>query len=64
MKTVHGAEFYANKKHKVGPSSDQDGDGSVNVPSPSRSDEGQISKTTSLSSPSTVKSEVSCFEAG
>lgn len=57
VKTVHGAEFYANKKHKMGPASDHDGDGSVNVPSPSRSDEGQLSKTTSLSSPSTIKSE-------
>ncbi|KAL0271344.1 UNVERIFIED_CONTAM: hypothetical protein PYX00_008461 [Menopon gallinae] len=57
VKTVHGADFYANKKHKLGPSPDQEPDGSTNMPSPSRSEEGQLSKTTSLSSPSTVKSE-------
>ena len=58
VKTVHGAEFYANKKHKgVGSGGDggsEDGTGGV---SPSRSDEPLSTKTASVSSPS-IKSEV------
>lgn len=55
VKTVHGAEFYANKKHKGGNSSAEDGSSARGEASP-RSD----TKTASLSSPS-IKSEVSLF---
>ena len=62
VKTVHGAEFYANKKHKGsrgngegGGGGSEDGTGGA---SPSRSDEMPLSaKTASVSSPS-IKSEV------
>lgn len=59
VKTVHGAEFYANKKHKGlgsggGDGGSEDGNGGV---SPSRSDEPLSTKTASVSSPS-IKSEV------
>lgn len=47
VKTVHGAEFYANKKHKGG---NEEGGGGA---SPSRSDDMPLSaKTASVSSPS------------
>lgn len=60
VKTVHGAEFYANKKHKGagdGPD-DPGGPGGLDIGGSPRS-EGVVSsgKTASLSSPS-VKSEV------
>lgn len=53
MKTVHGADFYASKKHK---GSHEDGSGGTNgrMDGSPRSDDG--TKTVSLSSPS-VKSE-------
>lgn len=56
MKTVHGAEFYANKKHK-GIDSNSD-DGPPGLDSSPRSEDMQSHKTASLSSPS-IKSEVS-----
>lgn len=63
VKTVHGAEFYANKKHKGGDSAGPGpSPGGVNGGGPGsspRSDDGG-NKTTSVSSPS-VKSEVSTF---
>lgn len=55
VKTVHGAEFYATKKHKG-----SDGgsvDGPAGLDSSPRSEDVQSQKTTSLSSPS-IKSEV------
>lgn len=61
VKTVHGADFYANKKHKgtndMGGMGD-DGMGGIGMGalSPSRSEDLLSGKTTSLSSPS-VKSE-------
>lgn len=67
VKTVHGAEFYANKKHKGTPNMDEDGHhhhhhhhgGSGNgggIDSSPRSEDMQSGKTASLSSPS-IKSE-------
>ncbi|XP_014246314.1 transcriptional activator cubitus interruptus isoform X2 [Cimex lectularius] len=56
VKTVHGADFYANKKHKGNGSGDggsEDGNGGA---SPSRSDEPLSTKSASVSSPS-IKSE-------
>ena len=64
MKTVHGAEFYANKKHKgSGDGPDDGGPGlafglGLGPLSPSRSEDLLSGKTASLSSPS-VKSEMS-----
>ncbi|KAK3920248.1 Transcriptional activator cubitus interruptus [Frankliniella fusca] len=59
VKTVHGADFYANKKHKgagdAGGMGD-DGVGGMSALSPSRSEDLLSGKTASLSSPS-VKSE-------
>lgn len=56
MKTVHGADFYANKKHKGGDNSE---DGGAGGSSPLPGDEMPMSaKTESVSSPS-IKSEVS-----
>lgn len=54
VKTVHGAEFYANKKHK-GDGTSEDGAGGLD--SSPRSEDMQSHKTASLSSPS-IKSEV------
>lgn len=59
VKTVHGAEFYANKKHKGANDGGDDSMGgglSMGALSPSRSEDLLSGKTTSLSSPS-VKSE-------
>jgi transcriptional activator cubitus interruptus len=59
VKTVHGAEFYANKKHKGpgdGPEDGSSGTGGLLDSSP-HSEEMMSGKTASLSSPS-VKSEV------
>lgn len=67
MKTVHGAEFYANKKHKGTPNMDEDGHhhhhhggsgngGGGGIDSSPRSEDMQSGKTASLSSPS-IKSE-------
>lgn len=69
MKTVHGAEFYANKKHKGTPSNHHDGTsddgmhggghsggGGAGIDSSPHSDDMHSGKTTSLSSPS-IKSE-------
>lgn len=54
VKTVHGAEFYASKKHKGSePGAD---DGPAGLDSSPRSEDMQSQKTTSLSSPS-IKSE-------
>lgn len=59
VKTVHGAEFYANKKHKG--TRGEGGEDGAGGTSPSRSDEMPLSaKTASVSSPS-IKSEVSLF---
>lgn len=57
MKTVHGAEFYAKRKHKgTGDSgSGEDGNGSNGMGSPTNEDNYSL-KTTSLMSPS-IKSE-------
>ena len=58
VKTVHGAEFYANKKHKGGDSAGpgpSPGGGMMGGGSP-RSDDGMHNKTASVSSPS-IKSE-------
>lgn len=56
VKTVHGADFYANKKHKGVEGGSDDGPGGLDA-SP-RSEDMQSHKTASLSSPS-IKSEVS-----
>ena len=55
VKTVHGPEFYANKKHK-GPDGSSE-DGPAGLDSSPRSEDMQSHKTASLSSPS-IKSEV------
>lgn len=58
VKTVHGAEFYANKKHKGTDGGSEDGPGGLD--SSPRSEDMQSHKTASLSSPS-IKSEVNSF---
>lgn len=58
MKTVHGAEFYANKKHKGIDGGSEDGPAGLD--SSPRSEDMQSHKTASLSSPS-IKSEVSKY---
>lgn len=59
MKTVHGADFYANKKHKGGAGpKDNSEDSGAGGSSPLPGDEMPLSaKTESVSSPS-IKSEV------
>lgn len=59
MKTVHGADFYANKKHKGGAGpKDNSEDSGAGGSSPLPGDEMPMSaKTESVSSPS-IKSEV------
>lgn len=59
MKTVHGAEFYANKKHKGPGDGTEDGSSGTGglLDSSPHSEEMMSGKTASLSSPS-VKSEV------
>lgn len=52
---MHGAEFYANKKHKGIEGGSEDGPGGLD--SSPRSEDMQSHKTASLSSPS-IKSEV------
>ncbi|RZB94458.1 transcriptional activator cubitus interruptus, partial [Asbolus verrucosus] len=54
VKTVHGADFYANKKHKGVDGGSEDGPAGLD--SSPRSEDMQSHKTTSLSSPS-IKSE-------
>ena len=56
VKTVHGADFYANKKHKGVDGGSEDG--AAGLDSSPRSEDMQSHKTASLSSPS-IKSEVS-----
>lgn len=58
MKTVHGADFYAKRKHKgTGDSgSGEDGNGSNGMGSPATNEDNYSIKTTSLMSPS-IKSE-------
>lgn len=58
MKTVHGADFYAKRKHKgTGDSgSGEDGNGSNGMGSPATNEDSYSIKTTSLMSPS-IKSE-------
>ncbi len=56
MKTVHGAEFYANKKHKGTPNDGSEDGGNGGLDSSPRSEDMHSGKTTSLSSPS-IKSE-------
>lgn len=62
MKTVHGAEFYANKKHKGPGDGAEDGSSGAGglLDSSPHSEEMMSGKTASLSSPS-VKSEVICY---
>jgi hypothetical protein len=59
VKTVHGAEFYANKKHKGPGDGTEDGSSGTGglLDSSPHSEEMMSGKTASLSSPS-VKSEV------
>jgi transcriptional activator cubitus interruptus len=59
VKTVHGAEFYANKKHKGPGDGTEDGSSGAGglLDSSPHSEEMMSGKTASLSSPS-VKSEV------
>jgi hypothetical protein len=61
VKTVHGAEFYANKKHKGPGDGAEDGSSGAGgmLDSSPHSEEMMSGKTASLSSPS-VKSEVIC----
>lgn len=56
VKTVHGPEFYANKKHKGGHT--DGGDDSMGGMSPSRSDDNPMSTKTARSSSPSIKSEV------
>lgn len=56
MKTVHGAEFYANKKHKGAPHDTHSEDGGAGIDSSPRSEDMHSGKTASMSSPS-IKSE-------
>lgn len=56
VKTVHGADFYANKKHKGAPSDGSEDGGNHGLDASPRSEDMQSGKTTSLSSPS-IKSE-------
>jgi len=58
VKTVHGADFYAKRKHKgTGDSgSGEDGNGSNGMGSPATNEDNYSIKTTSLMSPS-IKSE-------
>lgn len=58
VKTVHGADFYAKRKHKgTGDSgSGEDGNGSNGMGSPATNEDSYSIKTTSLMSPS-IKSE-------
>lgn len=63
VKTVHGAEFYANKKHKGTPNDGSEDGGNGGMDSSPRSEGVHSGKTTSLSSPS-IKSESDAHSPG